>query len=86
MVSGDVIRDFIRETMLFGDETFDLRDDLPLLEEGIVDSTGVVELVVFVEDKFGIAVDSDELVPSNFDSIADLAALVDRKLQDHART
>lgn len=81
VTSSDVIREFIRETMLFGDETFDLHDELPLLDEGIVDSTGVIELVVFVEDRFGISVGAGELVPENFDSIANLSAMVDRKLK-----
>ena len=86
VVSRDAIRRFIRETMLFGDETVDLHDDVPLLDEGIIDSIGVVELVGFVEAEFGIAVAGDELIPTNFDSIRSLAALVDRKLGEHART
>ena len=86
MASSDAIREFIRETMLFGDDSYDLHNDVPLLDEGIVDSTGVVELVVFVEDEFGIDIDGDELIPDNFDSIGSLAALVDRKLTEHART
>lgn len=56
-----------------------LDDTTSFLEHGILDSTGVLELVAFVENRFGIAVDEDELVPSNFDSVAALAAFVAKK-------
>jgi acyl carrier protein len=56
-----------------------LHDTTSFLEQGILDSTGVLELVTFVEGRFGIAVRDEELVPSNFDSLAALAAFVERK-------
>lgn len=49
------------------------------LQQGIIDSTGVLELVAFVEREYGIAVSDDELVPANFDSIAALAQFIARK-------
>jgi acyl carrier protein len=55
-------------------------DDIPsFLDHGILDSTGVLELVTFIEGKFGISVPDHELVPSNFDSLAALSAYVERK-------
>jgi acyl carrier protein len=54
-------------------------DTSSLLAQGIIDSTGVVELVSFVEDRFGISVQDEELVPANFDSLAALSAYVERK-------
>lgn len=56
-----------------------LDDTTSFLEQGILDSTGVLELVTFVEGRFGIAVSDEELVPQNFDSLAALAAFVERK-------
>jgi acyl carrier protein len=49
------------------------------LEEGIVDSTGVLELVMFVEETFNITVENEEIAPENFDSVAQLAAYVRHK-------
>jgi acyl carrier protein len=54
-------------------------DTSSFLAQGILDSTGVLELVTFVENRFGISVQDDELVPANFDSLAALSAYVERK-------
>jgi acyl carrier protein len=80
----DVIRTYLRENMLFGDESVELSDDVSLFEEGVVDSTGVLELVMFIEQRFDVAVETDELVPDNFESIAGLARFVDEKRRAHA--
>jgi acyl carrier protein len=50
-----------------------------LIDTGIVDSTGVVEIVTYLEETFRIEVDDDDLVPENLDSVSRLAAFVDRK-------
>ncbi len=57
-----------------------LEDIDSFLGRGILDSTGVLELVSFVESKFGVAVADDELVPANFDSFGAVAAFVERKV------
>jgi len=54
-------------------------DDDSFLDKGIIDSTGVLELVAFVEDQFGIAVNDDELIPDNFDSITKLGSYISKK-------
>ncbi len=56
-----------------------LKDDASLLEEGIMDSTGVLDLVMFIEETFGIAVKDEELIPENLDSVDKLVAFVERK-------
>ena len=71
------IRNHIIESFLFGSNG--LGDGDSFLEHGIVDSTGVLELVLYVEESFGIMVDDDELLPENFDSISSLAQYVARK-------
>ncbi len=72
------LRDFIRENFLFGQDAA-FSDDDSFLEQGIIDSTGVLELVTFLEDQFKIAIDDDELVPENLDSISNLVRFVESK-------
>jgi len=71
------IRNYIVENFLFGSNN--LEDEDSFLEHGVVDSTGVLELVLFVEETFGITVDGEEILPENFDSIGNLARYITRK-------
>ncbi len=73
-------RDFIKENFLFGSDGESFVDDDSFLEKGIIDSTGVLELVSFMEEEFGIDVKDDELVPDNFDSINKLTQYIQRKV------
>lgn len=84
MEIADKVRAFIRENFYVGDDC-SLADDASLLEEGIVDSTGVLEVVAFVESSFGIEVGDDEIVPENLDTIAGIAGFVARKQAASAR-
>ena len=77
------IRGFVDENFLFGGID-DLQNDDSFLESGIIDSTGVLELVVFLEDRFSISIDDEELVPENLDSITRLIDFVESKLQELA--
>jgi acyl carrier protein len=72
------IRQFVVRNFLFGKDN-GLTDNASFLEQGIIDSTGVLELVAFVESDFGIKVDDTELVPDNFDSIDAVAAYLEKK-------
>jgi acyl carrier protein len=72
------IATFIVDNLLLG-RKIELGDVPSFLEAGIIDSTGVLELVHFLEDTFGISVADDEMVPDNLDSLAKLAAFVDKK-------
>lgn len=72
------LREFVKESFLFGrDDGFADADSF--LDLGIIDSTGVLELVAFVEDTFGIAVEDAELVPDNLDSIDNLVRFIEGK-------
>jgi len=73
------IRRHIVDNFVYSGDVQALSFEQSLLETGIVDSTGVLELVFFVEESFGIKVKDEELVPRNFDSIAKLAAYVRQK-------
>ena len=78
MEVGAVIRQFIVENFLFGEDG-NLKEETSFLESGIIDSTGILELVSFLEEKFGISVADEELVPENLDSIGNVAAYLARK-------
>ena len=80
MIARD-IRDFVVTNFLFGQSGHQLADDKSFLENGIIDSTGVLELVAFLEEKFGISVADRELLPENLDSVQNAARFVARKLE-----
>ena len=73
------IREFVVANFLFGEEG-KLGDDTSFLESGIIDSTGLLELVGFLEERFGIRVADEELVPENLDSLSNISAYLAGKL------
>ena len=74
------IRQCLAQNFLFSDDGVDLSGDVSFLEEGIVDSTGVLELIMFVEETFNVEGDDEEkVVPHNFDTVNNLAAFIERK-------
>ena len=75
----DKIKTFIIENFLFGSED-GLKDETSFLEEGIIDSTGILELVTFLEEEFSITIEDEELVPENLDSINNVTAFLERKI------
>ena len=72
------IRAYIVENFLLGEDG-GLDGSASLLESGVMDSTGAMELVLFLERAFNIKVDDEDLVPENLDTIRDIAAFVQRK-------
>jgi len=77
----EALRQFIGENFLFRQELEALADDASFLEHGIIDSTGVLELVSFLESTFGIEVADEEMLPENLDSVRAVSAYVTRKLE-----
>jgi len=73
------IRRFLVDDILFGDGE-KLQVDISFQEHGIIDSLGFVELITFVEKKFGIEIKDDELIPENFDSLQKINRFVESKL------
>ena len=73
------LRRYIGENLLFSDKEYPFEDDASFLKNGVVDSTGVMELVAYVEKKFGVTVDPKEVVPDNFDSVKNLTDYIKRK-------
>lgn len=74
------IRDFVARNLLFSESGFSYDDDASFLDEGIIDSLGVIELVTFVEKRYGVSVLDHELVPNNFDSVNKLSTYIAQKL------
>jgi acyl carrier protein len=74
-----LIRDFISKNLLFSDSGFQYDDDASFLDEGIIDSLGIIELVTFVEKQFAVSVADHELVPDNFDSVKKLDTYIRHK-------
>jgi acyl carrier protein len=75
----DTLRAFILENFLFTDDQAALGDSDSFLERGIVDSTGIMEVITFVEETYGFSVGNDEMVPENLDSVESLVGYVSRK-------
>lgn len=75
----DKVRTFIVETFLFGDG-LSLKNDSSFLQERIVDSTGILEIITFLEEQFSIKIEDDELLPENLDSLNNIDAFLKRKM------
>ena len=73
------IRDYVLENYLFTDDPSALANDASFLEQGIIDSTGILEVIAFLEEEFGIDVLDEEMIPENLDSIDNLVAFIARK-------
>ncbi|MFO0754210.1 MAG: acyl carrier protein [Thermodesulfovibrionales bacterium] len=73
------VKKFVVENFLYGQDDGDFHDDASFLERGIIDSTGVLELVSFVEARYGIPVLDEELTPENFDSVNKLFRFITEK-------
>lgn len=78
MVGNDQVRTFIVENFLFGDGK-DFNDEDSLRSKGIIDSTGVLSLIAFIEQKFDIRIEDEEIVPENLDSVKKIAGFLYRK-------
>jgi acyl carrier protein len=75
------LRQFVIDNFLFGQEGDGLANGDSFLDHGIVDSMGVLELVGFLEEKYGITVEDQELIPDNLDSIDKVIRFLENKLQ-----
>jgi len=77
---GERISNFIVSNFLFGDSSKKPAETDSLIGKGIVDSTGILELIEFLESEFGIEVKEEETVPQNLDSLAALTRFIEGKL------
>ena len=78
------IRQFIAENFMLRQDRAELLDTDSLLEAGLIDSTGVLELVGYLESEFQVAVADAEIIPENLDSIRTIIAYIGGKLAERA--
>lgn len=79
-----LLQEFILTQLLFQDQESDLELDTSLIQEGIIDSVGVLELVNHISSTYGVEIQPEEVIPENFDSIRRLAAFIERKRSGRA--
>lgn len=73
------LKNYILENYLFTDDQSALSNDDSFMGKGIIDSTGILEVIFFLEEEFGVTVSDDEMIPENLDSINNIAAFVNSK-------
>ncbi len=80
MPLNEELRQFVSDNFLFGKNGAMLGDDDSFLDKGIIDSTGVLELVAFLQERYGLQIDDRDLIPENLDSINNLSKFVGSRL------
>lgn len=73
------VKSFLLGNYLFTEDDAALADDVSFLESGLIDSTGMMEVIFFIEENFSISVDDAEMIPENLDSVESLVAFVAQK-------
>jgi len=73
------IRSYILENYLFSTDESALEDAESLIDSGVIDSTGVLEIIMFLEEEFGVKIADEEMIPDNLDSVSRIVAFVERK-------
>ena len=79
MSTKQMIRDYILNELVQDKQHAELQDSDQLIENGVIDSLGIIKLIGFLEDNLSIQVGDDELIPENFSSVDTISALVDSK-------
>ena len=74
------IKNFVVETFLFGEDADSLKDGDSFLQNGVVDSTGILEVTQYIEETYSVTIENDEMVPANLDSIDNLVGFIARKI------
>ena len=73
------IRNYVLENYLFTDDQSALNSEDSFLEKGILDSTGILEVIYFIEDEFNVKVEDEEMIPENLDSVKRIVEYIGRK-------
>ena len=73
------VKEYILENYLFTNDQSELASDDSFLDKGIIDSTGILEIIMFLEDEFGVKVEDEEMVPENLDSVKNITEFVNSK-------
>lgn len=75
----DKLRLYILENFLFTDDQNELKDDDSFMEQGIIDSTGILEVIFLLEEEFSVKVENEDMIPDNLDSVNKIVSFVERK-------
>lgn len=81
MSNQEKIRQFILENYLFSSDQSLLSNDDSFLKKGVIDSTGILEVIGYLSEEFGVTVKDEEMIPENLDSVNNLVAFIARKSQ-----
>ena len=73
------VRGYILDNFLFTDDQSALSSEDSFMEKGLIDSTGILEVIFFLEEEFNVKVEADEMIPENLDSVKNLVAFVEKK-------
>ena len=76
------VRAFILERFMSGEPNEKLRDDMSLERAHVVDSAGVMEIILFIEENFGFEVETEDALPENFDTVDNIVAYITRKVAE----
>ena len=79
MENKEKIRGFILDNFLFTDDQSELSDAASFMDKGIVDSTGMLEIIYFIEDEFKVKVEDEEMIPENLDSVNNIVNFLQQK-------
>ena len=75
----EMVRDFVKLNFYLSEKNSQIDPDVSLMETGIIDSTGILELIDFLEEKFDIKIENEDISPQNLDSLRNISAFVERK-------
>ena len=75
----DRLRLYILENFLFTDDQSELKDDDSFMDQGIIDSTGILEVIFLIEEEFSVKVENEDMIPDNLDSVNKIVSFVERK-------
>ncbi len=83
---NEMLRTYIADNILFSSDGYPYQDNDSFLENGILDSTNIVEMVMFIEEQFGFSIADAKITPDNFDSISKLAEFIQHELDHQTNT
>ena len=75
----DKVRSYILENYLFTEDQSELNNEDSFLDKGIIDSTGILEVIFFLEEDFGLSIEDDEMIPENLDSVNNIVKYINSK-------
>lgn len=76
----EIVKSFIVSTMIMGEKGANLDDTFSLIENGVLDSLGIMKLIQFIEEKFSLSIDDEDILPENFENIESISRFINRSI------